>query len=118
MRRDLVAGSVILVAAMAISFAPLLGAGITNWDDEVYLRLASAPLSQLVTAPAFGNYHPLTMLSFAFEERAFGIHAAAPPTGCWFWSIDAPFFSPGQCRRAPFPRSFPVLVVFDTCRHV
>jgi tetratricopeptide (TPR) repeat protein len=76
MRRELVIGACVLVAAIVVAFAPLFNAGITNWDDSVYLRLASAPLSQLVTAPAFGNYHPLTMLSFAVEERLFGIHPA------------------------------------------
>jgi tetratricopeptide (TPR) repeat protein len=73
MQRRLVIPSVILVAAIAISFAPLFRAGITNWDDEVYLRSAAAPLSTILTSPVMGNYHPLTMLSLKLDERLFGI---------------------------------------------
>src|SRR6185436_16068082 len=73
MRRPLAIPSVILIAAIAVSFAPLFRAGITNWDDEVYLQSAAAPLSTLVTSPVMGNYHPLTMLSLKLDERLFGI---------------------------------------------
>lgn len=75
MRRQLVIASLLLVAATLISFAPLVNAGITNWDDSVYLESAKAPLSKLLTAPVMGNYHPLTMVSLAIEERLFGIRA-------------------------------------------
>jgi protein O-mannosyl-transferase len=75
MRRPLFIPAVVLLAAIAVSFAPLFRAGITNWDDEVYLRSASAPLSTLLTAPVMGNYHPLTMLSLALDQRLFGVRA-------------------------------------------
>jgi hypothetical protein len=76
MRRPLFIASIVLIAAIVVSFAPLFRAGITNWDDEVYLRSASAPLSTLLTAPVMGNYHPLTMLSLALDARLFGTRAA------------------------------------------
>jgi len=75
MRHRFLIASVVLIAAIAVSFAPLFRAGITNWDDEVYLRSASMPLSTLLTAPVMGNYHPLTMLSLKLDERLFGIRA-------------------------------------------
>src|SRR5437667_6014321 len=75
MRRPLAIASLLLVAATAIAFAPLDDAGITNWDDGVYLQSASAPLPTLLTAPVLGNVHPLTMLSLALDERLFGVRA-------------------------------------------
>jgi len=76
MRRSFLVAAAVLAAAIAVSFAPLFRAGITNWDDEIYLRAASAPLPALVTAPVMGNYHPLTMLSLALDQRFFGTRAA------------------------------------------
>lgn len=77
MQRRLVIPSVILIVAIAVSFAPLFRAGITNWDDEVYLRSATAPLSTLLTSPVMGNYHPLTMLSLKLDQRLFGPRGGA-----------------------------------------
>src|SRR5262245_39231422 len=75
MHRRLWIASLLLVAATAVSFAPLQDAGITNWDDGVYLQSASMPLGKLLNARVLGNFHPLTMFSFAVEVRLFGVHA-------------------------------------------
>ncbi len=50
----------LLVVTCVFVFAPAYTAGITNWDDDFYLR---APVS--LTAYVMGNYHPLTMASYA-----------------------------------------------------
>src|SRR6266849_706454 len=54
----------LLAATCLVVFAPAYSAGITNWDDDVYLR---APAS--LTTYVMGNYHPLTMLSYAISGR-------------------------------------------------
>ena len=51
-------------------FAPAYSAGITNWDDDIYLR------TPVFTTYVMGNFHPLTMLSFAISGRnPIGLHA-------------------------------------------
>ena len=75
MRRELAIASLVLAAAIAAAFAPLFTAGITNWDDGVYLQAASAPMATVLRAPVLGNFHPLTMASLAIEERLFGVDA-------------------------------------------
>ncbi len=61
----------LLVAVCLLAFAPAYNAEITNWDDEAYL---SNPVAKRLSPAVFttfvmGNYHPLTMLSFAVELR-------------------------------------------------
>jgi len=47
---------------------------LTNWDDEAYLDSPGAHSVNVATftRTAMGNYHPLTMFSFAVEQQAFG----------------------------------------------
>jgi len=54
----------LLAATCLAVFAPAYTAGITNWDDEMYLR--SSPV---FTTFVMGSYHPLTVLSFAVSGR-------------------------------------------------
>jgi hypothetical protein len=52
-----------------IVFAPAYSAGITNWDDDFYLR------SSMRTMFVMGNFHPLTMASYAiFGHNATVLH--------------------------------------------
>jgi hypothetical protein len=62
--------ALLIVAACLVVFAPAFSAGITNWDDGSYLQ--ASPLSPFV----MGNFHPLTMLTFALTgQNPFVLHA-------------------------------------------
>ncbi|HJT15745.1 MAG TPA: hypothetical protein VJ853_00080 [Thermoanaerobaculia bacterium] len=67
----------LLLAACLIAFAPAFTAGVTNWDDDLYVR---APEAQRISAGTFthfvfGSFHPLTIFSFAIEQQIFGRNA-------------------------------------------
>ena len=73
MRRSLIY-ALLLAGVCLIVFAPAYKAGITNWDDEYYLR---APQSNRITSHTFtdfvfGSFHPLTIFSFAVEQQFVG----------------------------------------------
>ncbi len=69
-----------VVSIVFLVFFPSLQNGFVNWDDDRYLLEnpdLSLPFFSSVKA-AFssfylGNYHPLTMLSYALEHRFFGM---------------------------------------------
>lgn len=57
---------------------------ITNWDDNTYIinnndikNLSFEGIKNLLTGYHIGNYHPLTMLSFAIEYKLFGLNPRA-----------------------------------------
>jgi tetratricopeptide (TPR) repeat protein len=56
---------------------PMLNNGFTNWDDDVYVTsnsIIKAPDWQAIfTRPSAYNYHPLTMLTLAFNYAISGI---------------------------------------------
>jgi hypothetical protein len=54
----------LLAATCLLVFAPAYTAGVTNWDDDIYLRPAP-----ILTSFVMGSYHPLTVLSFAISPR-------------------------------------------------
>jgi tetratricopeptide (TPR) repeat protein len=54
---------------VAAAFWPALGAALTSWDDPVY---AGAELRGALGSFVLGNYHPLTMLSFAAGRLLLG----------------------------------------------
>lgn len=65
--------------ATAIAYAPTLANGLTNWDDDAYVR--NNPWLGQPAADAFvsmlgsfykGNYHPLTMISLWLDHRISG----------------------------------------------
>ena len=62
-------------------YQPSLDNGFTNWDDDYYVTqnalVAHPTLKALVTEPAGGNYHPLTMASLALNYAISGAHAAS-----------------------------------------
>jgi hypothetical protein len=68
-RNSIYAG--LLAATCLLVFAPAYTAGVTNWDDDIYL---DSPVSQHISPRIFttyvmGSYHPLTVLSFAISGR-------------------------------------------------
>src|SRR5689334_8186749 len=77
LRRTNATLSLLLAAACLVAFAPAFTAGVTNWDDDLYVR---APESQRISAGTFthfvfGSFHPLTIFSFAIEQQLFGRNA-------------------------------------------
>lgn len=60
----------------AVCLWPMLQNEFTNWDDEFYVlnnKLLRGPdWSGIFSEPVVGNYHPLTILSFAFNYAVSG----------------------------------------------
>lgn len=59
-----------------ISFLPMLANGFTNWDDDIYItsnRLLRGPdWNAIFTGPSASNYHPLTIITLAFNYAISG----------------------------------------------
>ncbi|HET7498039.1 MAG TPA: tetratricopeptide repeat protein [Candidatus Eisenbacteria bacterium] len=70
----------ILVLTFAV-YLPSLDNGFTNWDDAKYvtenLTLAHPSLHDILVRPLEGNYHPLTVLSLAWNYRLSQLHPAS-----------------------------------------
>ncbi len=69
---------IVLVLTFA-AYIPVLSAGFINWDDNQYvyentLIRGFSQLRTLVSTPLQGNYHPITMLSLAFNYSISGYH--------------------------------------------
>jgi hypothetical protein len=69
----------VLLAATLAAFLPALRGGLV-WDDEEYVKnnetirsLSPGSLAKLASAPQVGNYHPLTMVTYALNHAAGGI---------------------------------------------
>ena len=65
---------VIATAVTFFSYAPIKHNNLTNWDDDRYIinnpdirELDSEHLKRLLTKNYEGNYHPVTMLSYAWN---------------------------------------------------
>lgn len=65
-----------------IAFFPSLQNGFTNWDDDVYVTQNPAiqspdvyGISYFFTKQQASNYHPITMLSLAFDYKVWGNNA-------------------------------------------
>ncbi|MFH1005718.1 MAG: hypothetical protein V1781_09565 [Bacteroidota bacterium] len=59
-----------------ISFYPSLNCGFTNWDDGTYVtenhliwKLDVESIKKFFSTPVSLNYHPLTMLTLAFDYK-------------------------------------------------
>jgi tetratricopeptide (TPR) repeat protein len=69
------------VAAITVAaFAPALGHGFLNWDDDKNLlqnphigSFAWESLRWMLTAVTMGHYHPLTWLSLALDHAVWGL---------------------------------------------
>ena len=60
-----------VLAITGLCLIPMLNNGFTNWDDDVYvtsnLIIKSPDWEAIFTRPSAYNYHPLTMLTLAFN---------------------------------------------------
>jgi hypothetical protein len=60
-----------------ICLFPMLNNGFTNWDDDVYvinnLIIKAPDWKAIFTEPSAYNYHPLTMLTLAFNYAISGM---------------------------------------------
>jgi tetratricopeptide (TPR) repeat protein len=60
-----------------ICLFPMLNNGFTNWDDDVYvinnLIIKAPDWKAIFTGPSAYNYHPLTMLTLAFNYAISGM---------------------------------------------
>lgn len=68
----------ILLATLVFYF-PTFRNGFVNWDDDIYIinnpyihSLSAANIRNIFTSFYNGNYHPLTMLSYAFDLAVAG----------------------------------------------
>ncbi len=75
----LIAISLILIVTSVV-YMPSMQNGFV-WDDEEYIvtnkmikKLSLPNFQKMFTTFYIGNYHPLTLLSFAVEYRYFGLH--------------------------------------------
>ena len=82
MRRHVAAVAVLMAGALAIYF-PVVGFGIVNYDDDVYLAaprlvegLSAGSVAWAFTTFYHSNWHPLTWLSWLTEIQMFGGRAA------------------------------------------
>lgn len=71
-----------LVIAAFAAYIPSLGNDFVNWDDVVYIMnndmiktLDIENLKKMFSSYFMGNYHPLTILSFAFDYSIFQVNA-------------------------------------------
>lgn len=64
-----------------IVYSPTFKADFVNWDDNDYVLenqvIQNGTLGELITSPVQGNYHPLTMLTLAFNHYISGNHAGS-----------------------------------------
>jgi len=71
----------IILIITAIVYFKTLNYDFTNWDDKTYLHenpfikdLSSNGIVKIFSSNYFGNYHPLTTLSYALEFNFFGLN--------------------------------------------
>jgi len=66
-----------VLAMTGLCILPMLGNGFTNWDDDVYvinnLIIKAPDWKAIFTRPSAYNYHPLTMLTLAFNYAISGV---------------------------------------------
>jgi protein O-mannosyl-transferase len=77
--------ALVIVAAVAIVFAPVARHGFVNFDDPQYVSensfisdgLTLRGISWAFTSGYAGNWHPLTWISHMLDVQLFGLHAGA-----------------------------------------
>lgn len=74
----------LLIAVTFLVYLPNLSHDFVNWDDDIYVTdnlLVQNPnaenLKTLATEPNVANYHPITMLSLAFNYAWSGLDASS-----------------------------------------
>lgn len=72
-----------LLALTFIAYLPALSAGFVNWDDKLYVSenefirsLSWENIVDMFSSFSAGNYHPLTILSFALNYQMGGMEPA------------------------------------------
>src|SRR5206468_1940655 len=69
----------VIILISFIAFLPVLHNGFVNLDDDRYIlnnpSLFSVNLKDIFSRYVEGNYHPLTMLTYAIEYQLFGLNA-------------------------------------------
>ena len=70
----------IILVITAVVYFKTLNFDFTNWDDKTYLNenpfikdLSSHGIAKIFSTAYFGNYHPLTTLSYTIEYYFFGL---------------------------------------------
>jgi len=80
-----------VLAITGLCLLPMLNNGFTNWDDDVYVTnnlIIKAPdWKAIFTQPSAYNYHPLTMLTLAFNYAISGIDPFSYHLVNWFLHI-------------------------------
>ena len=65
----------IIILISIIAYSPVFHNKLLNWDDEGYiinnLLVHSFNLKGIFSQYVMGNYHPITMLTFAIEYHLF-----------------------------------------------
>ena len=71
----------LVIGITALCLAPMLKNGFTNWDDEFYViknQLLRGPdWKGIFSEPVVGNYHPLTIITLAFNYGLTGLDASS-----------------------------------------
>ena len=74
-------GLIILGVVTFVAFYPSMGNGFVNWDDVVYIMnndmiktLSFHNLAKMFSSFFMGNYHPVTILSFAVDYSLFNLN--------------------------------------------
>ena len=72
----------LLAAAVFVSYFPVMNFEFVNWDDNIYIMNNNmitafnwANLKMIFSSYFVGNYHPFTLLSFAFDFHFFKLSA-------------------------------------------
>jgi tetratricopeptide (TPR) repeat protein len=72
---------VLILAVTFVVYLPCLDNGFTEWDDNYYVtenpQLANPDFWTVLTKPAVGNWHPLTMWSLSLNYRIGGLDPAS-----------------------------------------
>ena len=70
-----------ILALTFVAYLPSLRNGFTNWDDPLYVLqnplLRHPTVGAILTAPVAGNWHPLTILSYALNFQISGLDPAS-----------------------------------------
>lgn len=81
MKKDFTFHALIVVLIITfITYYPSINNGFTTWDDQGYVtqnqHLETNAISDFFTKDKFvmGNYHPLTMITFAIEYSIAGLN--------------------------------------------
>lgn len=71
----------VILVVTAACFLPMLNNGLTNWDDEYYVvqnaLLRGPDWKGIFTQPVVSNYHPLTIITLAFNYALTGLDASS-----------------------------------------